>query len=129
MKGNKSLINIFVILFLLFFTGSILDARADWTISLTVTLNGSGQLPLVLGKKAGATDNFDTGVDQLAAPQTPEGDSYYFRSITGDAAPRNNLLEDYRATNFSQAAWRLALTAADTKTYVVSWNAASLPAG
>jgi hypothetical protein len=119
----------FVFLTMFFLPGFLLETRADWTMTLNVSLNANGQLPMEFGKKAGATDNFDAGIDQLAAPQTPDGDTYYFRSITGEATPKDKLLSDFRANDNTQAAWRLALTAADTKTFVVSWNAGTLPAG
>jgi hypothetical protein len=119
----------FGFLTIFFLSGFLLEARADWRITLNVALNGNGQLPLALGKKTAATDNYDNGIDQLAAPLTPDGDTYYFRSITGQGSPFNNLLEDYRADNTNPATWRLALTAADTKTFVVSWSAGALPAG
>jgi hypothetical protein len=119
----------FSLFFGLFLAGFLSEVRADWSVPLNVTLNGNGQLALVLGKSSGATDNYDAGIDQLAAPQTPDGDTYYFRSITDQPIPMNNLRDDYRANDNSQATWRLALTAADTKTFIVSWNPTSLPAG
>ena len=119
----------FGFLTIFFLLGYLLEVRADWTMTLNVSLNGNGQLPMVFGKQAGATDNFDTGIDQLAAPQTPDGDTYYFRSITGELTPKDKLLLDFRANDNTQATWRLALTAADTKEFLVSWNAGALPAG
>lgn len=119
----------FVLSTIVLITGFTGPSHAEWSVTLDVTLNSNPQLPLVFGKKAGATDNYEAGGDQLAAPQTPDGDTYYFRSITNQPSPLNNLLEDYRADNNSQANWRLALTAANTKTYIVSWNAGALPPG
>jgi hypothetical protein len=129
-KGNKEFgFLVLFLLFYLFIAGFLSEVRADWSVPLNVTLNGTAQLALAFGKNLGATDNYDAGIDQLAPPQTPDGDTYYFRSITGQPTPMNNLRDDYRSNDNSQATWRLALTAADTKTFIVSWNPASLPAG
>ncbi|MDO9574415.1 MAG: hypothetical protein Q7I94_05410 [Candidatus Contubernalis sp.] len=76
-----------------------------------------------------ATDNFDLGIDALAAPPTPDGDDVHFLSISGELTPKDKLLKDYRATSDSLTTWKLVLKVANTNTMIVSWNTANLPAG
>ena len=86
-RGKPRYKMLFVLLSMFFLSGFMGEVRADWTVTLNVSLNDAPQLSLAFGKKTAATDNFDTGIDQPAAPPPPDGDTYYFRSITGQGAP------------------------------------------
>jgi len=98
-----------------------------WYVPLNIELNGSSYSTLVFGMQEGATDNFDTGIDQIAPPASPDGDDAYFSSITGEASPYNRLLIDKRGITDNLTIWRLEVKVANGKSMRISWDSQGLP--
>jgi hypothetical protein len=115
--------------FLLLGTSVFSQVNADWSIPLQITLDGSPltPLPLELGMKQGATDQFDNGMDAIAPLATPEGDDAYFLSAVGEMSPYDKLLKDFRPVSGALSTWKLILTIAPGKTIAVDWSSISLP--
>ncbi|MCM8769446.1 MAG: hypothetical protein NC911_07255 [Candidatus Omnitrophica bacterium] len=129
-KGKAGKITVLVVFLMLAGGVGYLAAQpAPWELQLPATIGGNPYLTLYLGMQTNATDNFDVGIDDAPPPPTPEGDTVYFSSITGQGSPYDKLAKDYRAPAYTVTTWRLRMQPAEGSQMVVSWNPGNFPAG
>jgi hypothetical protein len=100
---------------------------AGVNISFTILLNSNPYAELQWGWQENATDNYDSGIDALAPPASPDGDDAYFASITGQPSPLEKLAGDFRAATEETKTWRLILKVAEGKTLRLQWDPQTLP--
>jgi hypothetical protein len=104
-------------------------AYADWTVTGQAELNGAAYATLELGTRAGATDNYDAGIDQLAppTPPAPDDNDVFFSSVTNEFG-FERLWKDFRGTLNTAKTWRLEMQVVNTRTMTVSFTGV-LPEG
>lgn len=86
--------------------------------SQTITLSdGANSLDLVLGMASGASDNYDSGLDEEAPPTPPEG-SFYAHFVI----PGYNLFTDFRSVTREKTVWELHFAPQEGRSITLTWN-------
>ncbi|MEW6235719.1 MAG: FG-GAP-like repeat-containing protein [Candidatus Omnitrophota bacterium] len=94
----------------------------EFPISIKI---GPSNFQLAFGKKEGATDKYDVGIDTLSPPADPSGREAYF--LINDVAEKSKLWKDMRDVNTENMKWKLIITVPPNQEAVIQWNPASLP--
>jgi hypothetical protein len=112
-------------------TGFHTPAQADWSLQLPILLNGASfsPMPLAFGLKTGATDGFDQGIDHIGPLPAPGGENAFLATISGESAPYDHLLKDFRGTLKGITLWRLVLNISPGSVMTVQWDRNALPSG
>ena len=92
-----------------------------------LTINGQDQnannIDIVIGTAEGATDGFDTSLDQYAPPPAPTG-TFDFRIVDDN----DDYFKQYRALTTNISSWTISAVASEggTKQFTLSWDNTSL---
>jgi len=104
-------------------------AGTGWQFTLEI-LQGDGspwyEGGWAFGTYEGATDAFDEGVDNLAAPAMPDGTRICFEVGSG-LTDLGKLQTDKRATGAQSTQWKLWLRVAPESTWRMTWTPGDIP--